>query len=435
MAQPSPLTAARQHARALAGSGDLAGARAVLERAVEVGRTGLGEDDPDVLATAHQLAAVHQQADDPAAARRVLEEAYAAGQWRLGDADPLMLAISFDLGVVAAELGNRHEARRAFSRVAEQGPAALGADHWTVTQARALLGDESPTAQPDRPASPVGPVSGAGADSPFGATPPGPAGTRGGDALSEPTVIVPILDAQPAPGAADTQLPPAGQRAPVEYPDGSPPGRPASGPVSTSLPPPARPAFMPTPTATPPAARPGPRPTPASPPPPPPGPMPTGAAPAVAVAPAAGGSTYGRRGPALFAAIAAVLAAIIAVVALVVVLARNNESPRQPDQPTLGGAPPTDVRLRDSGTSLEVSWTDPASGMTSFVVTGGHPGEVLNSIGHVRPGETSFDWKGLNPALEYCVAVVAVYSTTKFASSPQTCTSRSGNGAQPSATQ
>ncbi|WP_165449576.1 fibronectin type III domain-containing protein [Krasilnikovia cinnamomea] len=403
MSQPSALTAARQHAQALAGSGDLAGARAVLERAAEMGRAGLGEDDPDVLATAHQLAGVHQQADDPAAARRVLEEAYAAGQWRLGDADPLMLAISFDLGVVAAELGNRHEARRAFSRVAEHGPAVLGAEHWTVAQARAFLGEESPTAQP------------AGADG----MPAAPRDTAGGDALSEPTVIVPTVGSRPAPSApTDTGLPPAGQHRPVAYPDAPPAARPAFGPAPTPAPTPARPGPGPAPSSAPPLT------------PPPPGPVPTGAA-----VPATGGSTYGRRGPALFAAIAAVLAAVIAVVALVVVLARGNDRPRQPDQPSLEGAPPTDVRLRDSGTSIEVSWTDPASGMTSFVVSVGHPGEVLKPMGHPGPGETSFDLKGLNPELDYCVAVVAVYSTTKFASSPPTCTSRSGGGAQPSATQ
>src|SRR5690242_15430170 len=50
VSQPSPLTPARQRAQALADSGDLAGARAVLERALELGKVNLSEDDPDVLA-------------------------------------------------------------------------------------------------------------------------------------------------------------------------------------------------------------------------------------------------------------------------------------------------------------------------------------------------------------------------------------------------
>ncbi|GAB1690679.1 tetratricopeptide repeat protein [Krasilnikovia sp. M28-CT-15] len=427
MSQPSALTAARQHAQALAGSGDLAGARAVLERAVEVGRAGLGEDDPEVLATAHQLAAVHQQADDPAAARRVLEEAYAAGQWRLGDADPLMLTISYDLGVVAAELGNRHEARRAFSRVADNGPAVLGAGHWTVARARAFLGDESPTVQPEEPAARVVPTPGPGPANPGGGTPQAPPGlatprdTTGGGALSEATAIVPIVEPRPAPNtSAGAPFPPTGQERPVTHPT-APPPRPAAVPMPAPFAPPAAaPASGPPQSPASRFAAPPPVPAPA------PGAMP-------AAAPVA--STSGRRGPALFAAIAAVLAAMIAVVALVVVLARGNDRPRQPDQPTLGGAPPTDVRLRDSGTSIEVSWTDPASGMTSFVVMGGRSGQLLTKMGAVGPGQTSLDLQGLNPELEYCIAVVAVYSTSKFASSPQTCTSRSGSGAQPSATQ
>ncbi|MDY7090967.1 MAG: tetratricopeptide repeat protein, partial [Actinomycetota bacterium] len=140
VSQPSPLDPARQRARALASSGDVAGARALLEQAVELGRINLSEDDPDVLRTAYELGILLQRVDDPSAARRVLEEAYAAGQWRLGDSDALMLQISHEIGAVAEELGNRHEARKAFTRVAELGPATLGDDHPAVARARAYLG-------------------------------------------------------------------------------------------------------------------------------------------------------------------------------------------------------------------------------------------------------------------------------------------------------
>ncbi|MBG0567347.1 tetratricopeptide repeat protein [Actinoplanes aureus] len=158
MSQPSPLTPALERAHALIAAGDLAGARALLERAAELGRANLGEDDPDVLATLRELAAVYQRADDPAAARRVLEEAYAAGQWRLGDSDPLLLQISYDLGLVAQGLGNRHEARRAFSRVAGHGPAVLGAQHWAVTRAQAYLHqDQNPSSVRETAQSPPAP--------------------------------------------------------------------------------------------------------------------------------------------------------------------------------------------------------------------------------------------------------------------------------------
>jgi hypothetical protein len=141
--------------------------------------------------------------------------------------------------------------------------------------------------------------------------------------------------------------------------------------------------------------------------------------------PGAGGSAYQRRGPALFAAIAAVLAAIIAVVALVFVLADRGGDPNSPDVPTLGGGPPpADVRVRDFGSAIQVTWSDPGEGKTSFLITGGHPGEVLKPMGEVGPGVTRYDLQGLNDQLDYCFAVVAVYGADQFASSPQTCTSR-----------
>ena len=129
----------------------------------------------------------------------------------------------------------------------------------------------------------------------------------------------------------------------------------------------------------------------------------------------------------MFAAIAAVLAAIIAVAALVFVLAERGDDgdSGRSDVPTLGGGPPpADVRVGDFGTSIEVTWSDPGEGKTSFIITGGHPGEVLKPMGEVGPGETRYKLQGLSDQLDYCFAVVAVYSTTEVASSAQSCTSR-----------
>jgi hypothetical protein len=141
--------------------------------------------------------------------------------------------------------------------------------------------------------------------------------------------------------------------------------------------------------------------------------------------PAPDGSAYQRKGPVLFAAVAAALAAIIAVVALIFVLADRGDDPDTPDVPTLGGGPPpADVRVRDFGSAVQVTWSDPGEGKTSFLITGGHPGEVLKPMGEVGPGVTRYDLQGLNDQLDYCFAVVAVYGADQFASSPQTCTSR-----------
>ena len=126
----------------------------------------------------------------------------------------------------------------------------------------------------------------------------------------------------------------------------------------------------------------------------------------------------------IFAAIAACLAAIIAVVALVLVLASRQSHPKD-NVPTLSGRPPTDVRLEDAGSDVRLTWTDPAGGRTTFLITGGRPGEVLRPLGQVGPGQTSYELHGLNADLDYCFAVVTVYSTTRLAPSAQSCTSRS----------
>ena len=65
-------------------------------------------------------------------------------------------------------------------------------------------------------------------------------------------------------------------------------------------------------------------------------------------------------------------------------------------------------------------------GRTTFLITGGRPGEVLRPMGQVGPGQTSFELHGLNADLDYCFAIVAVYSTTELAPSGQSCTSRLG---------
>ncbi|MET0415044.1 MAG: fibronectin type III domain-containing protein [Actinoplanes sp.] len=132
-----------------------------------------------------------------------------------------------------------------------------------------------------------------------------------------------------------------------------------------------------------------------------------------------------RKGLGLFAAIAGGLAAVIAVAALVFVLAsRSGGAAAETDVPTLGGPPPTDVQLRDSGSGIEVRWQDPSEGTVSFMVTMGHPGEELKPITTLGPGQTSYELGGLNPSLNYCFAVIAVYRSDQFATSPQSCTSR-----------
>ncbi len=454
--QPSPLGAARHRAQTLASAGDLAGARAVLEHAVGVGQTRLGEDDPDLLLTACQLAETLQQIDDPSAARRVLEEAYAAGSRRLGDADPVLLRISHQLGVVAEELGNRHEARKAFARILEFGPSVLGADHPALAQARSYLGhDQIPSLV--RPEAPVPPHSAPAPPTLFGpppATHPQPGGAispRGNPVppdvttrlhldsvrpVNEPTVAHQIITPRHNPPASQPMQTWTDQVSPT-VPDPRHPaevqpsnfGRPidtASGPsfsasgsrlqAHSGRGPAARGPVHHAPDQFAPAYRPEPlilAPTPT--------PTPT--------------PDRQRRGMGLFAAIAAVLAAGIAVVALVFVLANRGtgqSQSRDSSVPTLAGKEPTDVRLRDEGSKIEISWHDPSAGTVSFVVTMGHPGELLKPLASLGPGQTSYQLGALNARLNYCFTVVAVYRADQFATSVPTCTTRAGARPGPS---
>lgn len=385
VSQPSPLAVAQRNAQALRDAGDVASACRLLARTLESARPAYGEDHPEVLASAHLLARLHQEADDPAAARRVLEEAIAAGQRRLGDADALMLAMSFDLGSVAEELGNRHEARRNFGRVATLGPAVLGDDHWTVRAARDYLGDSfAAGGQPVADPPPVAPPQSnpplfprVTSPDPLAPAPP----VAPAFLLSEPRQV------QPQP----TEAPPAHAQPALPRPVYEAPAYPIEVAVGGPSP---YPTFQRQPaTAAPPAA------------------------------PAVRG-----RGVTIAAAVAATAAAVAAtVVTLVTLTDRSAPTPGAADVstgPTLAGDPPTDLRLREEGSSIAISWTDPTAGTVPFIVAGGRAGKTLAAMATISPGETSYKVNGLNPRADYCFTVVAVYSTDRYATSGQVCTAR-----------
>ncbi|WP_246636872.1 hypothetical protein [Actinoplanes hulinensis] len=144
------------------------------------------------------------------------------------------------------------------------------------------------------------------------------------------------------------------------------------------------------------------------------------------------GNRSGSRGIAVALTVLATLVAIVAVGALVVVLANRSQEPvaREtegtvaPSVPVLGGAPPTGLELDDRGTSVGLTWGDPARGKASFIITMARRGEQLKPVGHVGPGTVEFVELGLNKNLDYCFAVVAVYSTKQVSSSVQECTKR-----------
>ncbi|MBB3097855.1 hypothetical protein FHR83_005539 [Actinoplanes campanulatus] len=144
------------------------------------------------------------------------------------------------------------------------------------------------------------------------------------------------------------------------------------------------------------------------------------------------GNKSGSRAIAVALTVLATLVAVIAVGALVVVLADRSQEPVAqetegtvpPGVPVLGGAPPTGLTLDDRGTSVGLTWGDPAKGKAPFIITMAKRGEQLRTVGHVNPGTEEFVEQGLNANLDYCFAVVAVYSTKQVSSSVQVCTKR-----------
>jgi hypothetical protein len=373
---PPPLSATWQQADELRARGDFAAARDLLEPAADVAAIRLGPDNRAVVETQRRLATVHRELGELASARRVLEEALDGGLLGLGDADPLILGISAELGAIADELGNKHEARRNLARVARYGPAVLGEDHPYVRTAQRYLGVDVPL--PDPPVPPWEPVE--------------PGVYRAGQpAAAPPTAPLPTPAAFPA-----APLPPAALAPPPEpaLPVPATPGVPASwagAPAGWDGPEPRRLTVEP--------ARPS------------------------------------RRGRWIVAG--AALAAVVligAVVAVVALLGR----PERPGAGTAASpsaaaaAAPRDVRLRDNGVSVTLTWTDPTSGSVPFVIAEGRAGEQLRALQPLPAGQTAYTLNGLNPTLDYCFAVVATYSTNVVATSDAACTDRRHESASPS---
>lgn len=92
----------------------------------------------------------------------------------------------------------------------------------------------------------------------------------------------------------------------------------------------------------------------------------------------------------------------------------------------MSAAPPGALRVAENGEAVLLSWTDPSGGRVPFVVTGGRRGERLTVMAQLDPGVTSYRVNGLNPKLDYCFTVIALYSGTELERSEQACTSRTG---------
>ena len=420
MSAPHHLSAAWADADALRTKGQLAAARDLLEPVADVAAIRLGSDDPDVIETMRRLAGVHRELGELASARRVLEEALEGAQLRLAEDDPVVLGISAELGAIADELGNRHEARRNLSRVARYGPAVFGPQHPYVRAAQRFLG----IVAPPEPAAPAEPET----------VPPPP------PIPEEPGVYRP---AEPAPGPVYVPEPepePAAWRpqhaAEPDEPGPVPDPWREVGPEPVAearrLDPEARRLEHEAPrlehSALPWYQRTEPEPV----------------DPFAAYSPPRLGhderdEPHRTRTPLIVLGVVA-LAALVAVVAvgLVVVIRPRPPAPGGAAAPTTTvassasttpGAAPTNVKLRDDGGTVTLTWTDPSGGTVPFFVEVGKPGAQLQLYGTLPQGETSYRVVGLNPRLDYCFSVIAVYGTNVVAPSNLVCTQRGTNSA------
>lgn len=388
---PAQLAAVTQNARALAARGDVRGGCDLLDQALDAASMMVGPDHPEVLSATRLLASLRRQLGELAEARRLLEEGLAAGQFTLGEDHPLLLSLAYDLATLADELGNRHEARRNYTRIARYGPRTLGAGHPTVRAARRYLGDETPEPAPGGPAV------------------PGP---------TEP--------AQPPYPDAEPPAPPAGPE-PAQLRDVAPVPKHAAPEDGTPPPPPIAPA------------PPGPAQQPAPPAPPPAAPPPTAE---VRVPPAPAGARHEEprrsRTPLVVLAVIVALALLGGAVAAVVAFVTTEPESPPHTAATSGPAPtsapagaPVDLRLRDDGTSITLTWTDPSGGSAPFVVAGGRADQGYRPLQSLGSGHTTYTLNGLDPTVEYCFLVAAIYSGQLTVPSNPVCTRRHSS---PSAT-
>ena len=142
-----------------------------------------------------------------------------------------------------------------------------------------------------------------------------------------------------------------------------------------------------------------------------------------------------RRGRLLAALGAGVVLAGVAAVVFTVADHREQETSATAPQPSASAAPtrfltadtqgaPRDIRLRDEGTSVTITWTDPSSGQVPFVVSGRTEAGELIGLKQVDRSVTQVTYGSLDPKVNYCFLVTAVYSGSKVATSGWTCTRR-----------
>jgi hypothetical protein len=86
---------------------------------------------------------------------------------------------------------------------------------------------------------------------------------------------------------------------------------------------------------------------------------------------------------------------------------------------------PSDVVLRDEGTSITVSWSDPTNGTGAVLIALARAGQPAGPLRNLPPGTRQDRITGLDPTGDYCVVIAVIYAQDTVAQATQACTHRS----------
>jgi hypothetical protein len=139
------------------------------------------------------------------------------------------------------------------------------------------------------------------------------------------------------------------------------------------------------------------------------------------------------RAPMLVLVLVAAMALVGGGVAAFLVFHAPGRGPGARPEPTATVAalqPPGDLKLRDDGSSITLTWTDPTKGTVPFVIAGGRADNALNPLGSAESGKSTYTLNGISTTANYCFLVAAVYSPQHTVPSTLTCTRR-GPSASP----
>jgi hypothetical protein len=94
--------------------------------------------------------------------------------------------------------------------------------------------------------------------------------------------------------------------------------------------------------------------------------------------------------------------------------------------------PPRDLKVRDEGATVTLTWTDPSGGTAPVIVQGGPTDTAMKTLGTVESGTTTFQINGLRASADYCFLIAVVYSGQHVVPSSPACTARHGASPTPS---